>query len=147
MLTNKWTFVPWSLDYLIGEKCGFFIKWLQGCLLEACYAKLVCSQKKQSQADSVEPVAYFYTSKLLTLQLVRTGLTLIAKLRVHIPVAAILHGHFERCHYYSSKYTGWLLSPFPTTLFLQFTFSLSVIPIIIYVGRCFNFWSIVEYWE
>lgn len=52
----------WSTDYLNGENCGFFIKWLQSCLLEVCYARLVCNQSKP-QSDCAEPIAYFYTSE------------------------------------------------------------------------------------
>lgn len=62
--------ICWSLyvsfiisDYLHGENCGFFVKWLQNCLLEACYAKIVLGERNQPNKSSVEPIAYFYTCK------------------------------------------------------------------------------------
>jgi len=58
------------IDYLHSERCGFFVKWLQTCLLEACYARLVVDEQQQPQYDLVEPVAYFYTMMKLPVPLV-----------------------------------------------------------------------------
>uniref|UniRef100_A0A1B6GIL8 Timeless N-terminal domain-containing protein n=1 Tax=Cuerna arida TaxID=1464854 RepID=A0A1B6GIL8_9HEMI len=48
------------IEYLYAENKGFFVKWLQGCLLEACYAKLLIDQLITPR-EPVEPVAYYYT--------------------------------------------------------------------------------------
>ncbi|XP_054282738.1 protein timeless-like isoform X1 [Macrosteles quadrilineatus] len=85
------------IDYLHGERCGFFVKWLQTCLLEACYARLLVDEQQEPRYDLVEPATYFYTMLKLPVPLVtwtqdlwkvmqlEPSLWLLSALNFHLP--------------------------------------------------------------